>query len=106
MADDYPTDDDLQRIREWSGDDDRALLAFVKSRWWAADWGWHEYDGVSDGMRGVHPMRVYLISTGGWSGNELLIDALKDSRSFLWWRSWYSHRRGGHYEFRVEAPRG
>jgi hypothetical protein len=106
VTDDYPSDETLATIRDWPGDDDRALLAFVKARWWMADWGWcwHEYDGVMD--RRGRPMRVYLVSTGGWSGNESLIEALRASRALCWMRSWYAHRRGGHYEFRVEAHAG
>ena len=75
-----------------AADDAPGWFAFIKSRWWAADWGWTEEAGV------------YHISTGGWSGNEALIAAMRDNVP-LWWATWESARRGGHYEFRVREKR-
>jgi hypothetical protein len=43
--------------------------------------------------------RILKLSTGGWSGCESVINALKDNESF-WVLFWYSTTRGGHYEFR------
>lgn len=44
---------------------------------------------------------VYEMSTGGWSGNEDLIGALREN--VLWWAfNWYSSKRGGHYVFKVK----
>lgn len=46
--------------------------------------------------------RLYLI-TGGWSGNEDVIDAL--GKCFLFWsQHWERSLRGGHFTF--EIPRG
>ena len=53
-------------------------------------------DGVDDFDRRI---KVVAFSTGGWSGQEDLINAIEGSllgMLYLW--SW---RRGGHYEFRV-----
>lgn len=94
-TDPYPTEDELKRVREWPGSF-VTLLEFVRSLWWNPEWGWEQ--------RGTK----YYISTGGWSGNEDLIDALRDHKWF-WMFCWVSSRRGGHYRFKihgspVEAP--
>lgn len=54
------------------------------------------FDGVDDFG---HSIKIVAYSTGGWSGQEALIDAMEKGiigMFYLW--SW---RRGGHYEFRV-----
>ena len=94
---DYPTDDDLKRIREWPDDDSAGWLAFIRSIWWSADWGWHSYEGIDDYKK---PITIHLVSTGGWSGNEEIIDAMRE-QFIHWMMTWRSHRVGGHYEFRV-----
>jgi hypothetical protein len=40
------------------------------------------------------------LHTGGWSGNEVIIEALTKTIfwSFCWEKSW----RGGHYEFKLK----
>lgn len=109
---DYPTYEQLQRVTEWSEffphtnehADYSAWFAFIKSIWWMPDWGWKEYDGKDDG----EPIRVFHISTGGWSGNEDIIHAM--SKNFIGWSQTFRiHRRGGHYEFgfdrRGEKPK-
>lgn len=93
----YPTDAQLRRIVGWPYTDPAGWLAFARSIWWSADWGWHVYDGIDDfGM----PITVHLVSTAGLSGNAEVLDAMESNLS-LWGMTWYSHRRGGHYEFRV-----
>lgn len=90
MTNDYPTEEDLDRIRKWT-DTPHELMAFVKSIWWM-EYGWYETDDDGD--------RIYGMSTGGWSGNEEIVDALDDGMSGTFWRNyWHSTRRGGHYEF-------
>jgi len=100
MSYEYPTDEQLDAVKSW---DFRAATVtawfqFIKTIWWMPDWGWHEYDGVDDFE---HRIRVYHISTGGWSGNESIISAMVGTVG--WMVSFYQHRRGGHYEFRVKA---
>jgi hypothetical protein len=101
---DYPTKADESRVTawqsEWINNDTFQVLApwfdLVKSFWWMPEWGWTEFDGEDDG----DPVRVYQISTGGWSGNEGLISAMRDN--YLHWSlTFYQMRRGGHYEFRI-----
>lgn len=96
----YPTAAQLEEIRAWEfiGDMEAVcakLLAHVKSLWWYE--GWHEYTSRDDWGRAS---RVYDLSTGGWSGNESLIGALRENLLF-WSLCWLEHRRGGHYRFAV-----
>lgn len=96
--DGYPSDATLDRIRAW-GQDLTALFAFVRSCWRYADIGyWSEEDGTDDVLE--RPVRRYLISTGGWSGNESIIAALRKN-VYAWHFSWAQSRRGGHYIFEV-----
>lgn len=88
-------EEDLQRIKEWPHDDLPGMLAFVKERWWRPDWGWTE-----------EPCGRLELSTGGWSGNEELIEALQGNYVF-WAMCWESSRRGGHFTFdlnRLKSP--
>ena len=85
-ADGYPTEVALQRVKLWPYDDARGWFDFIKSIWWAADWGWTQVNNAYD------------ISTGGWSGNEDIIEAMRKNWG-LWHHTWQEHRRGGHYKF-------
>lgn len=92
--DGYPEPHELERIEKWPAEDGQALMAFVKSLWWAQDWGWAETPEAEK----IH----YSISTAGWSGNEELIGALRHNHIF-WALCWESSERGGHHEFSVLA---
>lgn len=99
--DGYPTDEELDRIRTWTGTDWRDWFAFIKSagKYWPGDdpWGWTEFDGKDDFGKAI---RVYHVSTGGWSGNEDIIAAMRENW-IGWSMTWMEHRRGGHYRFNV-----
>lgn len=97
---DYPTDAELTLIKQWQPQDGTGLLAYVRGLWWNAEWGWDEEDRPPEHVR---PYRLYSISTAGWSGNEELIGAMREN--WMWWNEhWYTHRTGGHFQFRVETP--
>lgn len=94
----YPTDEALQKISNYpikSNEDVLALLALVKEIWWMPDWGWTE-------KRKYRGKINFHISTGGWSGNESLIYAMKDNLRF-WAFHWKQSRAGGHYIFEVKV---
>lgn len=83
--DGYPTDEVLEAIANYSHKDDRrALLDLIQSAW--------RYEDRFRIERG----KLYL-STGGWSGNEEVVAALR--RSDFWLLAWEQSRRGGHYVF-------
>ena len=88
---DYPSEAALTAIREWPLDDPAGWFAFIRSIWWSADWGWTTEEKASKTLHNV--------STGGWSGNEEIIDAMRES--VLWGMTWRIHSVGGHYEFGV-----
>jgi hypothetical protein len=103
----YPTDDTLKQIKEWkikTYKDTLELFEFIKQNWWMPDWGFHHTQkdveiiyGNAKGNR----RHEFQLSTGGWSGNEDVIRAMRENYVF-WGTTWCVHRRGGHYEFEVE----
>lgn len=96
MSYDYPTEQALRAIAEWDGDMP-GWFALIKMSWWSPEWGWREErstDEITDA-----PLTRYRISTGGWSGNEDIIEAMQ--KSLGWFFSWVQSRRGGHYIFEV-----
>jgi hypothetical protein len=101
MSDGYPTEEQIERIKSWPYQDPTGWFAFIKSSgnyWPNADWGWDERDDIEGLFK--KPVRVYEISTGGWSGNEEIIGAMQ-SNQMLWLLTWHQMRRGGHYTFMV-----
>jgi len=91
----YPSDYELETITAWDYRDPVGWFAYIKSvgNYWPdeAFW-WHQ---AEDG--------TLRISTGGWSGNESILDAMRQNQ-MLWSITWESTRRGGHYEFILSRP--
>ncbi len=93
----YPSEETLDAIRNWTVNDLGALMDFIAGQW--SDYGWFRRQspklGQDDG-------RYYCCATGGWSGNEALLEALWENRpafAMLWAASW----RGGYHEFHLPA---
>jgi hypothetical protein len=63
----YPTEEYLEQVQWWSGQDMNYLLSQV-----AAGWYW------KDMAQNVRP-DVWTFATGGWSGNEDLLSALRSN---------------------------
>jgi hypothetical protein len=89
VENDYPTEAALKRIRKWDPMDAAGALDFV-----ASIWNWPEF-GVSSVLRpeeaavvGAEGGERYLrLATGGWSGNEDIVGALRANRilsAFTW----------------------
>lgn len=96
----YPDESQLLKIKNWQANNSnecRELMGFVKSLWWNPFSGWTESEGTDEHDK---PVDVYEISTGGWSGNEELIEAMIGNWLF-WNLCWVETRRGGHYIFYV-----
>ena len=91
-ANGYPTQETIEAIEKWPHDDHVGLMEFVRKAW-----HWPDYFRQVRGGR-------YLLSTGGWSGNEELIVALEMNTMF-WAMSWQQSKRGGHYEFKLMKVR-
>ena len=93
--DGYPTEETERLVREFEGDA-RELLASLREVWMHPTY-WDEEEGVDILDRPVHR---YHVSTAGWSGNESLIEALRDHWIF-WMRFWVEERVGGHFIFEI-----
>jgi hypothetical protein len=103
----YPTDDFLLWIRTYRDYENMDVwFDRIHDAWWMPDWGWHEKDGKDvimrdiDGNKVIYHIREYKISTGGWSGNEDIIDAMQ-SNITAWHKCFFIHRVGGHYVLKV-----
>ena len=100
-GDGYPTTEALDIIREWTFQmSDRELFEFIESIWWMPDWGWEE--GLEPhGREKDEEVYRYRISTGGWSGNEDIIQAMFENKYMFWHLHWVQSRCGGHYIFEL-----
>ena len=91
--DNYPTEEALERIRKWDvipdGERERCLDWIGANCWHFTEWGWRKDEHG-----------VYQISTGGWSGNEETLGAMREN-FLLWMMTFYNHRVGGHYTLRL-----
>lgn len=82
----YPTGDDIYKIIEWPDKDVMGLIEFIQSIWHWPDMArldWNKFE----------------LHTGGWSGNEDIVDALMGT--MFWMLCWESSRRGGHFYFEI-----
>jgi len=93
----YPSEDELEIVKTWGLEDPLGWFTFIRTLWWAPEWGFHQTDGADE--RDGRTVARYEISTGGWSGNEDIIGAM--GANFLWHVVWVQSRRGGHYIFEV-----
>ena len=98
--DGYPTEVYLQWLEHIKDvvdlDEFEELAQTIVENWWMDDWGAH-YKRAYDGYRTLH------LSTGGWSGNEDIIHALK--QTWLWRFCWMQSKRGGHYKLRIPVSK-
>ena len=86
----YPTRHAIGRIRRWSYEDFDGLIDFVHDVWWPQGdpYGWKQKG------------RTLWFSTGGWSGNEEVVGALRANLMF-WTMCWDASWRGGHFRFKL-----
>jgi len=83
----YPTEEQLKQIETWQWNDFQGLMEFIEPIWEFSDCGYWKQEG-----------NEYHISTGGWSGNEEIIQAMQ--QNYVWWvQYWFQTNRGGHYIF-------
>jgi len=91
---DYPTDAELLEIEKWDFTK-RPVKDFVEAIrviWKYADVGYFK-------LSGKNILRLQL-HTGGWSGNESIIEAIE--KNFIFWTMcWARSDRGGHFWFEI-----
>jgi hypothetical protein len=89
----YPTEEELKKVHDFKLSHNNLnlpeFIQFLQSIWWAADWGF-KYN-QEKGCLELH--------TGGWSGNESIIEALHGT--WFWYWFWAKSIRGGHYWFEL-----
>ena len=93
--DGYPTEQFLEWIEKYdvSKGDPFWFIQIILDEWYHGDYGWR----IQRQFKGE---RTIYISTLGWSGNEDMMYALE--KNFMFWTLfYYSHRRGGHYVFKL-----
>jgi hypothetical protein len=92
----YPTQETLDYIRNWEvpiGEEKDWLLFCIEAM--NPDYSSYvERDGI------------YLISTGGWSGNEDVFRAMISNPTGVWGRSFLCHLEGGHFVLTVSLKAG
>lgn len=101
--DGYPTDEALDRIRNWGTEDLGSLIDLIWDVWNNFNCGFLLRDKVED--EDGRSYRELSLATGGWSGNESIVAALRANTMFhlLYWQS--SHR-GGLHIYRITSPKG
>jgi len=102
-GDGYPTDEALEKITKWPWEDIPGLFKFVEDIWFFAEDGylWRDKEPLEE-FGGVY--QIWNLSTAGWSGNESIIDAMKQN-FIIWSQTAYSWKRGGHHQFRLKVEK-
>jgi len=100
----YPDEMELGQIETWDFEKKsiQDFLVEVERLWHWPDWG---FDLKKKGHKDFFgdPVWKLRLHTGGWSGNELVIEAME--KNFIFWTmTWVSSTRGGHYEFEIKIP--
>lgn len=103
MDDDgYPTKQAIERIVTWPYDDLGGMLDFVESLWHWPHLATHELDHneltLCNSAFDPGDLRWLRLATGGWSGNEELIDAMLGHPT-AWALTWRLSARGGLHIF-------
>ena len=85
---DYPTEEQLDLIRTFPVNEIADCYELLSMA--IVLWHWHDMVTIRWG--------VWTFITGGWSGNEDIISALKANTMF-WMMMWQSSDRGGKHVF-------
>lgn len=98
---DYPTEAQLDQIRNAPPGE---VLGLARALWSYPDYWTRvaEDPGVPSPPPDFEFKYWHEVSTGGWSGNESIIYAMK-ANTLFWSMHWEQSVRGGHYRFR-ETP--
>jgi len=104
--DGYPTEETLYKIENWvvKKDNLHKLIEYICQAWNTTYgiWRLNGYANLELNYKLLceEGWRLELI-TGGWSGNESIIYAMKNNY-FFWLHYWLASYRGGKYRFGTE----
>jgi len=93
---DYPTDEELEKLREWDHRDAKGALDFLRAHW-NVNYGSVSTELSAAENKVLHASegeRFLRLATGGWSGNEDLMAAMRQN-VVIWSRVWQLHGVGG-----------
>ncbi len=94
----YPSEEDLYKIRHWDFKDVRGLFDFIEQ-----NEGMHQYGSFTRTILPDGRERI-RIATGGWSGNEDMMNMLE--QNFIIFGSyWQLSARGGLEVYIIPAPK-
>jgi len=94
----YPTDEYLDFLADYKNFENyQEVLELIEKTWWMPDWGLYKKKPFTDKLT-KNRYFTYYMSTGGWSGNESIINSLE--KNFMFMIYWRQSRVGGHYKFR------
>jgi hypothetical protein len=88
---DYPADEVLDKLVHWDYKDPEGALLYASENW-----------NVHYGLVIRNLNKTWSFVTGGWSGNEDIINSLADN-ILLWDTVWESCHRGGKWIFQVRS---
>lgn len=91
----YPTNVELEAIREWDKPH-HELVDFIEEIWAYPEY----FKKWNYGGR----LKIEM-HTAGWSGNEDILGALRESKSLFWMMYWQKEERGGHYWFELPSEK-
>ncbi len=96
-AEGYPEEKELRMIRKWDIKDFPSLLQFVEDRWCYENF--IRRNVIKDIVG--KPILEWVLITGGWSGNESLVNAILGNQLFemCFYQSW---TRGGKHVFHID----
>ena len=99
-SDGYPTELMLEAISKWSLEDDFIVLMGSLRPYWQYN-SFKKKEIFDFGVKKIE----YRLATCGWSGNESIIEALRENPTF-WCLFWESSSRGGLHVFHLPVEKG
>ena len=90
---DYPTEEELEKIRHWPIGKYRELAEYVCRLW--------KYEDTATLKKEPSGSYTLRLATVGWSGNEDVVRALHSNMFYM--ACWYLSKRGGLHIFRIPA---
>lgn len=98
----YPTDEWIYFLKNYVPDDSLTLIKFVEillpKGWYMSEWGYRLH-------RKYKGRRRLELHTGGWSGNEEIIQTILSNIHLTHFDMQYvMWKVGGHYYFQIKDP--